>query len=94
MLRITVMIEARRTVLKAEGKLAGPWVKELDHCWQLALKNARQEPIVIDLSDVAFVDRAGKALIGEMCANGAELVVTGPLMTSIVDEMRACAHRI
>ena len=92
MLRITVVTEDQRTVLKAEGKLSGPWVKELDNCWQLALNKDPSETIVLDLSDVAFVDSAGKELIRKMCGDEVELIVRGPLMTSIANEVRAKAR--
>ena len=89
MLRITVVTEARRTVLKAEGKLSGPWVQELDRYWRMASDRHPGEPIVIDLSEVEFVDSTGKELIRKMCACEVELVARGPLVTSIVDAMRA-----
>ena len=34
MLRITIHTRPKRLVLELEGKLAGPWVKELAACWQ------------------------------------------------------------
>ena len=93
MLRITVMTEERRTVVKVEGKLVGPWVGELRRCWTLAKDGRHNEPIHIDLTDVTFVDSLGKELIREMCLKGAELEVLGPLMSSMVDEMRADLRR-
>ncbi len=87
MLRITVITESKKTVLKVEGKLIGPWVRELERCWGLATDRNHQEPIQVDLTDVAFVDSVGKELIGKMCCKGADLLVAGPLMTSIVNEM-------
>jgi hypothetical protein len=34
MLRITADLDSDPIVLKVEGKLKGPWVTELEHCWQ------------------------------------------------------------
>jgi len=89
MLRVTVITRSDKTVLKAEGKLAGPWVHELERCWQLALTHSHPEPIVVDLTDVSYADSAGQDLIREMCSSEVDVVATGPLMTSLVDEMRA-----
>jgi anti-anti-sigma regulatory factor len=93
MLRITVITETERTVLKLEGKLGGPWVAELERCWRMAMHGCHNEPILIDLSDVSFVDSAGKELIRNMYGRGVELAVAGPLMTSIVSEIRAHSLR-
>jgi len=93
MLRITAITEKGRTVVKVEGKLVGPWVEELRRCWTLATDGSHNQPIQIDLTDVIFVDSLGKELIREMCFKGAELEVSGPLMCSMVDEMRADLRR-
>ena len=92
-MRITVMTKERKTVVRVEGKLVGPWVGELRRCWALASDSRHNEPIQIDLTDVTFVDSLGKELIREMCFKGAELEVSGPLMSSMVDEMRAELRR-
>lgn len=89
MLRITVLTRSDKTVLKVEGKLTGPWVGELQRCWGMALDGHPRERIVIDLTNVTFVDTAGKELIRDICNRGTELLATGPLMTSIVNEVRA-----
>ncbi len=88
MLRITVITQSELTVLKVEGKLAGPWVAELERCWQMVISGTHQERLLIDLTEVAFVDSAGKELIRKICGQGADVAVTGPLMTSIVNELR------
>ena len=48
------------TTFRATGRLTGPWVAEFEK----ALSNyAPDAPVVIDLTDVSFVDRAGIALL-------------------------------
>lgn len=91
MLRVTVSTGSRQTVLKAEGKLNGAWVVELEHCWQMLQEDSRH--LVVDLSDVTFVDGPGKELIRRIWANGAELRVSGLLMTSIANEIRTGSNR-
>ncbi len=41
MLRITVRQEPTTTTIELEGKLAGPWVEELERCWRTALAEAK-----------------------------------------------------
>ena len=43
------------TTIRATGKLAGPWVAEL----QRSLESRDGAPVVVDLTDVSFVDRDG-----------------------------------
>jgi anti-anti-sigma regulatory factor len=84
MLKITVQIEEDTIILALEGKLAGPWVKEMELCWRTAASPQRIYPIRVDLSAVTFIDAEGKALLGQMCREGAKLVATGCLNKSIV----------
>ena len=42
MLRITVHDKPPVLTFQLEGELAGPWVRELDECWQSALKQSRK----------------------------------------------------
>jgi anti-anti-sigma regulatory factor len=56
MLRIEAEISGKQeTTIRATGRLAGPWVTEL----QRSLANLERESIVLDLTDVSFVDRDG-----------------------------------
>jgi anti-anti-sigma regulatory factor len=55
-------------VLGIEGTLGGAWVAEVrSACDALLEKNER---VVLDLSGVAFVDRAGVELLGSLQADG------------------------
>lgn len=57
MLRIeSVMTGEHETTVRATGRLAGPWVAELQR--SLASRDHRG-PVVLDLTDVTYVDRAG-----------------------------------
>ena len=72
MLRITINSDSESTTCKLEGKLAGPWVPELEQSWRTELAGSRS--IVVDLDQVSFVDAVGKALLARMHAQGAKLV--------------------
>lgn len=85
MLRITVLRQAEALVFGLEGRLAGPWVKELDRCWRSAAGTREGYLARVDLSAVTFIDTDGQALLGQMYKEGAELVVSGCLNRCIVE---------
>jgi len=72
--------------LKLEGKLAGPWVEELNSYWRQMAANL-QGGAVVDLTGVTFVDAKGKALLTRMWERGAELRAAGCLTRCIVEEI-------
>ena len=86
MLKITIHPEAGAARLTLEGRLAGPWVEELDRCWREAAR-AQQNPVVVDLSGVTFIDPEGKTLLTKMWQQGAKLEAVGCLTRCIVDEI-------
>jgi anti-anti-sigma regulatory factor len=60
MLRIERTDEGAETTLRATGRLTGPWVAEFE---KVLSDYAIGTPVVIDLTEVSFVDRAGIALL-------------------------------
>src|SRR5262245_11615679 len=89
MLRITVLDNAGPLTFRLEGRLAGPWVRELEVCWQSNLVRHPQSAVRIDLTGVTFVDAAGKAFLAGRHAEGAELLASGCLMRAVVAEISA-----
>jgi anti-anti-sigma regulatory factor len=87
MLRITPHHNPESLTFQLEGKLAGPWVRELEDSWQHALAGTHKPLIRFDLTGVTFVDAAGKAYLAAKHAEGAELIATGCLMRAIVAEI-------
>ncbi len=85
MLRITVLDESQ--TLKLEGRLAGPWVAELEKCWQ-RMTGAHRRPLTVDLEGVTFIDEAGKGLLERMAEQGAVLKAAAPLTRCICDQIR------
>ena len=85
MLKITQQIKSDIIILVLEGRLTGPWVRELELCWRSADGTPQIHPIRVDLSSVTFIDAEGKALLTRMCREGAQLVTTGCLNKCIVE---------
>jgi hypothetical protein len=85
MLRITTQNHETDTRFVVEGRLAGPWVAELERCWQTAISAQPCSSILVDLMAVSYVDAEGKELLTRMRKSGAEVLVTGLLNEAIFD---------
>jgi len=88
MLKITQQRDAalESVSFMLEGRLAGPWVAELETCWRQRVAN-QQNRTVVDLTGVTFVDAKGKALLTQMWQQGAQLHAVGCLTRCIVEEI-------
>ena len=93
MLKITTRRETGVLVFQLEGRLAGPWVQELELCWRSALDTRQGDPMRVDLSAVTFIDAEGKALLGQMYQERAELIASGCLNRCIVEELIQAAEK-
>ena len=85
MFRVTVQNDPERTVLKVEGRLVQPFVRELKECWRNAAGGAK--PMILDVCSVTFVAPEGRNLLTEIHRAGGTLVGSGPMMNSIVEEI-------
>lgn len=72
MLRITVQAADHLTQIKLEGVLQGPWNAELERCWQSARSEANN-PVVVDLNGVDWLDISGLELLKEIYQEGGQL---------------------
>ena len=88
MLRITVHENQESLTFQLEGRLAGPWLRELEECWQSTLAQKRKPILRVDLTGVTFIDGAGKTCLAAMHRQGAEFVVADCLTKDIVAEIR------
>ena len=86
MFKVSVKREADGASLYVEGRLAGPWVAELEKCWQVERSRAGSEFIIVRLGAVTFIDdEEGKALLAqEGDDRGAKLEGHGCLVRAIV----------
>ena len=89
MLRIYIHDEVPVTSFVLEGKLVGPWVKELEKHWESAVAATTSRTMLVDLSDVSFIDAEGRALLTRMRQKGVRLLSTGILINAIVAEIDA-----
>ncbi len=87
MLRITIEIGARVLMIRLEGKLSGPWLRELEKCWQGSLALPPDLVRHVDLTGVTFIDSAGKSCLTDMHRQGAEFIAADCMTKEIVAEI-------
>jgi len=87
MLRITVHDTSEALTFQLEGRLAGPWVRVLQECWQSALARQRQPVLRVDLTEVTAIDAAGRACLAALHREGAEFVSADCLTNAFVAEI-------
>ena len=93
MLKITTLTNAESIAFRLEGRLAGPWVQELERCWNSVVFSSPNHPLTVDLSAVTYVDSDGKDLLKKIHKQGARLVASGCLTSCIVNEIVHVAQR-
>ena len=93
MLKITTLTNSGSTTLKLEGRLAGPWVQELEKCWVSTVVDRKKHHCSVDLSAVTYVDSDGKNLLKKIHQQGAKLVASGCLTNCLVREILQTVRR-
>lgn len=77
MLRIERILDGNETVLRAAGRLTGPWVPELGR----AVADTRHGLVVLDLTDVSFADHDGLAFLLSLATEGRAVLRCNPFLT-------------
>lgn len=93
MLKISVREgeEKQNLVLEVEGRLAGPWVEELERSWRAERPRTAPEGILVKLINVTFIDEAGKELLGKMFEAGTKLEGSGCMVRAIIARITGAA---
>lgn len=75
MLRITLHESETTVRMVLEGRVAGPWVGELDRVWNETAPRLGSKKLAIDLSDMTYADPAGRSVLKIIFSqSGAKLV--------------------
>jgi anti-anti-sigma regulatory factor len=74
----------KQPLLEVEGRLAGPWVEELERSWEAERRIANSEEVVVRLSNVTFIDDAGKELLSRIFRAGSQLEGSGCMVRAII----------
>jgi|ERR1700693_5003928 len=88
MLKITVDVDSKATVLKLEGKLMGPWVEELERAWNSITLSPQARRMLVDLDGVTFVDLRGKLLLTRMHLAGVDLAGDGAMTKFTIEKIK------
>lgn len=92
MLKITFQDTPGSTKVKLEGKLSGPWVEELERSWTEHSPQS-SEHVIIDLSDVTYIDPEGKRLLARMVNRGVCFEGTHLMTRYVIDEITRAGMR-
>jgi len=87
MLKITIHDANGPLRLQLEGRLAGAWVYELEHCWHTAKASHPHRQLAVDLTGVTFLDQAGRYLLQLLHRDGVRLVGSGLLWQNILEHI-------
>jgi len=89
-LKITIQNGDGEIGLKLEGRVAGPWVAELDRVWVETAPQLGKKTLSIDLQHVIYADGAGKQVLRDIYAQThAEFVATTPWTQFLAEEVTA-----
>ena len=91
MLKIVEQGDERSLTLKLAGRLAGEWTPELERCWRLAVSAQEPASVNLDLTEVTFVDDAGKQLLIAMAERQVKLIAGDVQMRALVEQIN---HRL
>ena len=78
MLRIERILNGSATVLRAAGRLTGPWVAELSRTTSDESGRGR---IVLDLTEVSFADHDGLAFLSSLAGESRVVLRCSPFLT-------------
>lgn len=87
MLRITANDNPRVLTFRLEGRLEGPWVRELEDCWRSMLNGPNRPTVRVDLTGVTYIDATGMARLAEMFKQGAQFIAGDCVTKAVVDEI-------
>lgn len=86
MLKITTKHEPKVIQLVLEGRLAGPWLNELEQSWD-SIKDPMTVRHIVDLTGVTYIEEQGMTLLNRMWHDGAEFIVTGCCNKPLVERI-------
>ena len=74
MLKIDTIESGSEIILTLHGRLAGPWVDELESHWRRMQATVGGRPVRVDLSGVTGIDAAARYLLQLMRVRNVSLV--------------------
>lgn len=87
MLRIIEQEDDRSLTFQLAGKLVRDWAPELERCWRMAVAAQQLDAVIVDLTEVTFIDDVGKRLLAAMARAGVRLIAADVLMKALVEQI-------
>lgn len=88
-LKITVREESNATTLRLDGRVAGPWVGELDRTWRSLPSSPGPKRVVVDLCGVTDMDVNGRRVLADIHkGTGADFLADSPMTKYFAAEAR------
>lgn len=87
-LKITIQNSEKEIEITLEGRVAGPWVAELNRVWVETAPQLGNRTLSIDLRNVTYADAPGKQLLREIYSQThARLVASSPWAQYLAEEI-------
>lgn len=87
-LKITIQNSEKEIEITLEGRVAGPWVAELNRVWVETAPQLGDRTLSIDLRNVTYADAPGKQLLREIYSQThARLVASSPWAQYLAEEI-------
>ena len=76
-----------------EGRLSGAWVRELRASWKKNHQTDKKRACVVDLKEVAFIDKTGERLLRALHNEGAQFISDGCYVRHIIERLKVRRKR-
>lgn len=88
-LRISIQENDKIIGFTLEGRLAGPWVAELDRAWKEVATRLDGKRLSLDVRDLTYSDSGGKQVLRDMFRRSkAEFITHSDWSHHLADEIR------
>jgi anti-anti-sigma regulatory factor len=87
-LRVTIRHSQEAVTLILEGRFTGPWIGEVERAWSAVAGKTEGRHVVVDLSDVTFIDEEAKRLLKRIVEQEGELRANDVMTKAIIEEVQ------
>jgi hypothetical protein len=91
MFRISVVESQGQRKLVLEGKLASPWIVEVENAWRQAGEHLQGRKLIIDLTNVTLISPDGENILFRLMRDGARFTCGDVLTKHVLKQLaRRC----
>jgi outer membrane protein TolC len=70
-----------------QGRITAPWFRELRACWKKKHRGDNQRACIVDLNEIAFIDKSGERLLRAMVREGAQCIASAIYTKHILENL-------